>query len=51
MMMEVAGGVIIGLAVGAGFAAAIYSFVIDENVFGMFLLVASLGAALWIVLS
>ncbi len=51
MMMEVAGGVIIGLAVGAGFAAGIYSFVNDEAGVGWFFIVASVGAALWIVLS
>ena len=51
MMMEVAGGVIIGLAVGAGFAAGIYSFMNDENGVGAFFLAASVGSAFWIVLS
>ncbi len=51
MMMEVAGGVIIGLDVGAGFAAGIYSFVNNETGVGAFFLVASVAAGLWIVLS
>ncbi len=50
MMLDVAGGVIIGLAVGAGFAAGIYSFLNDQNGVGVFYLVASVGTALWIVL-
>ena len=50
MMMDVAGGVIIGLFVSAVFAAGIYCISQEENGVGATLLLISLGAALWIVL-
>ena len=49
MMMDVAGGVIIALAVGAGFAAGIYSLTNNQNGVGALYLTASVGTGLWIV--
>ena len=51
MMMDVAGGVIIALAVSAVFAVGIYSLDNGRKYTGAFYVAASAMVAAWIVLS
>ena len=51
MMMEVAGGVIIGLAVVGSFALGFYAHANGETEVGGFLFLLSIAGALWVFMS